>query len=223
VSLKGRFFIKIVREFFQTKILPLPSYLFIRLLWVTLKVEFSGLDNIKEFCDGKKNYILAFWHGTLLLMIYAFKGNKRTFLVSYHRDGELITRVIKKFGIDATRGSSTKGGTRALLLLLRRAKNGYSIAFTPDGPRGPARKSQNGVVELARLSKLPVIPVGFFSKRCKEMKSWDSFVVPYPFTKVAFHYGKPIYIKDEDKDYAKEVEDGINYAEEEAKKIVLRG
>jgi lysophospholipid acyltransferase (LPLAT)-like uncharacterized protein len=87
-------------------------------------------------------------------------GKRLTFLVSWHRDGELITRVMKRFGMNPTRGSSTRGGLRALYALIKKVRDGYDIAFTPDGPRGPARAAQMGVVQTARLSGLPVVPIG---------------------------------------------------------------
>lgn len=219
-SKKG--FFKKLREFFQVAILPIPAYLFIIILRITLKIKFIGTENIEQFVSKGKNYILCFWHGSLLLMIYAFKGEKRTFLVSFHRDGELITKVIKRFGVEATRGSSSKGGTKALLSLLRKAKNGYSIAFTPDGPKGPARKAQSGVVELARLSNLPIIPTAFYAKKCKKLNSWDSFVVPYPFTKAAFCYGEPIYVKEKGVNYLAKIEESLEDAENKAKESVLK-
>lgn len=214
--------LKKIRDFVQTVILPFPSYLLIKILWLTVKAKFIGKENIEDIVSKGKNYILCFWHGNLLLMIYAFKGYKRTFLVSYHRDGELITKVIKRFGVEETRGSSSKGGTKALLSLLKKAKNGYSIAFTPDGPKGPAQKAQSGIVELARLSKLPIIPVGFFSKKCKKLNSWDSFVLPFPFSKVAFCYGSPIYVKEKGVNYISKIEEALKEVEEKAMNEVLK-
>jgi lysophospholipid acyltransferase (LPLAT)-like uncharacterized protein len=214
-------FSKKLKEFFQITVLPLPSYLLIRILWATVRVRFTGKENLEPFLEQKKPFIFAFWHGTLLLMVYAFKSEKRTFLVSFHRDGELITRVIRRFGIEATRGSTTRGGVKALLSLVRRARRGYSIAFTPDGPKGPPKKVQQGVVELARLTGIPVVPVGFCAKHAIKMNSWDSFLVPLPFTKAAFCYGKPVIIGDEQrKNGMMLVEKALNEAEENAKKEI---
>lgn len=146
---------------------PLPAALLIKGLWGTLRVRAVG----REFPEGIKagggQYMMAFWHGTLLLMVYAYVGSRLTFLVSWHRDGELITRVMKRFGMDPTRGSSTRGGLRALHALLKKVKDGYDIAFTPDGPRGPARVAQPGVVQTARLSGLPVVPIGMAALKKK--------------------------------------------------------
>jgi len=219
---KRNSFILKIRNHIQISLLPIPAYLLIRFLWFTLKVKFLGNENIEPFILNKNNYILCFWHGNLLLMIYAFKGDKRTFLVSFHRDGELITKVIKRFGVEATRGSTSKGGAKALLTLLRKAKSGYSIAFTPDGPRGPARKAQSGVVELARMSKLPIVCAGFWAKKFKRFNSWDAFLLPYPFTKVAFCYEPPIYVKEKGINYIKLIEEALEKAEQKAKDAVLK-
>ncbi len=216
-------FPKKLREFLEVTVLPLPAYFFIQLLWASVRARFAGEENITPFLEKKKPFIFAFWHGTLLLMVHAFRSDKRTFLVSFHRDGELITKVIKRFGIDATRGSTTRGGVKALLSLVRRARQGYSIAFTPDGPKGPAKKAQQGVVELARLSGIPVIPVGFSAGRALRMKSWDSFVVPFPFSRVAFCYGKPVMIGDDErKAGAGMIESALNDAERSAE-LLLKG
>lgn len=156
---------------------------------------------------------MAFWHGTLLLMVFAYVGGKLTFLVSWHRDGELITRIIKHFGPVPTRGSSTRGGIRAMHGLLKKVKEGYDVAFTPDGPRGPARRAQEGVVQMARLSGLPIVPVGMAARRRKIMGSWDGFMVPMPFTRVVFAYGDPVPVP---RDLDEEGVDRARVAVEEA-------
>ncbi len=146
---------------------PLPGALFIRLLHSTLRIRAVGLEIPGEIKAKGGQYIMAFWHGTLLLMVYAYVGKKLTFLVSWHRDGELVTRVMHRFGMDPTRGSTSKGGLRALHALLKKVKNGYDIAFTPDGPKGPQRIAQMGVIQTARLSGLPVVPVGMAALKKK--------------------------------------------------------
>jgi lysophospholipid acyltransferase (LPLAT)-like uncharacterized protein len=160
---------KRVKESLLIGLSPLPAALFVKLLHRSLNIRFVNR-SIPEGVKGRGGqYIMAFWHGCLLLMVYAYVGSRLTFLVSWHRDGELITMVMKRFGMNPTRGSTTRGGIRALHSLLKKVKEGYDIAFTPDGPRGPARMAQLGVVQTARLSGLPVIPVGMAAlkkKRC---------------------------------------------------------
>ena len=148
------------KEWLIIRIAPLPGALLIKALHATLRIRFVNRGVPEGIKAAGGQYVMAFWHGTLLMMVYAYVGSRLTFLVSWHRDGELITRVMKHFGMTPTRGSTTRGGIRALHGLLKRVKEGYDIAFTPDGPRGPARRAQMGVVQTARLSGLPVVPFG---------------------------------------------------------------
>jgi hypothetical protein len=173
---------------------PGPGALFVRALWATLRVRRVGREIPESLKAGGGQYIMAFWHGTLLLMVYAYIGERLTFLVSWHRDGELVTRIMQRFGMDPTRGSTSSGGTRALHSLLKKVKQGYDIAFTPDGPKGPARVAQEGIVQTARLAGLPVVPVGIAARRKRNLKSWDAFLVPLPFTRVVFAYGEPVRV-----------------------------
>ncbi len=155
---------KTVWRTFKQKVLlalgPLPLAVFLRGLYATLRVRTVGREGLESYKAEAGQYIMAFWHGDLLLMVFAYIGSRLTFLVSWHRDGELVTRVMKYFGMNPTRGSSTRGGIRALHALLRKVREGYDVAFTPDGPKGPARKAQIGVVQTARLSGLPIVPFG---------------------------------------------------------------
>lgn len=209
---------KRLKNFVLTRLAPLPGALFLRALWTTLRVRSVG----REIPEGIKasggQYVMAFWHGSLLLMVYAYVGEKLTFLVSWHRDGELVTRVMERFGMNPTRGSSSRGGIRALYSLLKKVKEGYDIAFTPDGPKGPARVAQAGVVQTARLSGLPVVPVAVAARRKRHLKSWDAFLVPYPFSRVAFAYGTPVRVAREAGDAEMEacrkaIEEGLEAAQ----------
>ena len=187
---------KRVREWLLIHVAPLPAALLLKCLWLSVRVRFVDREGVEALKKAGGQYMMAFWHGTLLLMVYAHVGDVKrlTFLVSWHRDGELITRIIKHFGPEPTRGSTTRGGIRALHGLLKKVKEGYDIAFTPDGPRGPARKAQAGVVQTARLSGLPIVPVGMAARRKKIIGSWDGFIVPMPFTRITFAYGDPIAV-----------------------------
>jgi lysophospholipid acyltransferase (LPLAT)-like uncharacterized protein len=152
--------LKSLKEWLLIHAAPLPGALLIKALRATLKIRFVNRGVPEKIKAAGGQYVMAFWHGTLLMMVYGYVGSRLTFLVSWHRDGELITRVMRYFGMTPTRGSTTRGGIRALHGLLKRVKEGYDIAFTPDGPRGPARVAQMGVVQTARLSGLPVVPFG---------------------------------------------------------------
>src|SRR5512135_438550 len=125
--------LKKMKEDLLITLAPLPGALLIKGLHASLRIRHVD----RRIPEGVKaqggQYIMAFWHGDLLMMVYAYVGQKLTFLVSWHRDGELITRVMKYFGMNPTRGSTTRGGIRALHSLLKKVKEGYDIAFTSDG------------------------------------------------------------------------------------------
>lgn len=219
---------KRIKQWLLTRLAPLPGALMVKLLRRTLRVRYVRLEIPESLHASGKPYIMAFWHGTLLLMIYAYLGDKLTFLVSWHRDGELVTRVMGYFGIQATRGSSTRGGAKALQQILRKVREGYDVAFTPDGPKGPARKAQLGIVQAARLAGVPIVPVGFAARRCKRLASWDSFQIPHPFTRVAFCYGAPIEVpraasEKELETLRRRVGEGLEAATREAERAVGLG
>jgi lysophospholipid acyltransferase (LPLAT)-like uncharacterized protein len=128
-------------------------------------------------------------------MPYAYRGRRISVLVSQSRDGELIARTVGWLGIDCSRGSSSRGGIAGLRTLLRKAGEGWDLAFTPDGPRGPVREVQPGVILAAAASGLPIQPVALAATREKLLHSWDRFVVPLPLSTVHFVYGEPLAVE----------------------------
>jgi lysophospholipid acyltransferase (LPLAT)-like uncharacterized protein len=119
--------------------------------------------------------IVAFWHGRQLMMPFAYRGKKISILISRHRDGELIARTVGRFGFHAARGSTTRGGAAALMHLARSARAGDDLAVTPDGPRGPRQAVQLGVVELAKLTGRPIIPLAFGASKKKFFRPGMAF------------------------------------------------
>jgi lysophospholipid acyltransferase (LPLAT)-like uncharacterized protein len=167
---------------------------FIRGLRATVRLRHHGDAALREKERRGEHFILAFWHRHLLLMPYSYRGNRISVLVSQSRDGELIARTVAHFGIDASRGSSSRGGAVGLRSLLRKAGEGYDIAFTPDGPRGPASVVQPGVILAAAATGWPIQPVALAATRCRRLRSWDRFVVPLPLSTVHFVYGEPLQV-----------------------------
>jgi lysophospholipid acyltransferase (LPLAT)-like uncharacterized protein len=152
---------------------------------------------VRAWEQAGERFILAFWHRHLLLMPYAYRGRRITVLISRSRDGELIARTVARFGIHAARGSSgppEKGGTLGLRELLRRARQGYDLAFTPDGPRGPLGVVQPGVILAAAATGFPVQPVAIAASRARRLRSWDRFLVPLPLATVHVVYGEPLSV-----------------------------
>lgn len=143
------------------KLVSFLASLFIRALHATLRVEHVRVENIER----TPQYILAFWHAHLLLMLHSKWRRPISVMISRSKDGEYIARVFDWYGVDAARGSSTRGGGAALRELLREAKAGKNIVFTPDGPKGPARVAKDGVVYAAKMSGLPIVPVAFAAKK----------------------------------------------------------
>jgi lysophospholipid acyltransferase (LPLAT)-like uncharacterized protein len=168
---------------------------FIRGLRATLRLRFHGEERIREWERTGTHFILAFWHRHLLLMPYAYRGKKISVLVSQSKDGELIARTVARLGIDSSRGSSSRGGIAGMRSLLRKAAEGWDIAFTPDGPRGPLREVQAGVILAAASTGLAVLPVAIAASRAKLLRSWDRFLVPLPFSTVHIVYGEPLVVE----------------------------
>jgi lysophospholipid acyltransferase (LPLAT)-like uncharacterized protein len=176
-------------------LVPILASLFIRILRRTIRIEFRNTEALlRARGPGNRPYILSFWHGRLLLMRYSYPGDRITVMISRHGDGELIARTMGRFGIHATRGSTTIGGAAALREVVRRIRSGWDAAFTPDGPRGPRHVVQPGVVEAARLARAAIVPVTFACSSGRRLRSWDRFLVPMPFSRGLIAYGDPIEI-----------------------------
>lgn len=177
-----------------TTLLAWGGAAFIRLLRATVRMRFHGDATVRSFERDGRHFALAFWHRHLLLMRYAYRGPKMSVLVSRSRDGELIARVMQRLGISTSRGSTSRGGAAGLRDLLRRAREGWDLAVTPDGPRGPLREVQPGVILAAAASGLPLIPVALAASRRRELGSWDRMLVPLPGSRVHVVYGEPLEV-----------------------------
>src|SRR5262249_36566486 len=122
-------------------------------------------------------YIIAFWHAHLLLMLHSRYRRPVTVMISQSKDGEYIARVFDYYGVESARGSSTRGGSSALREMIRAARAGKNIVFTPDGPKGPARVAKDGVVVAAQATGLAIVPVAFAAKKkscCAPGTAWSS-------------------------------------------------
>jgi lysophospholipid acyltransferase (LPLAT)-like uncharacterized protein len=140
------------------------------------------------------NVIYAFWHGHLFYLMYRYRGSGVYILVSQSRDGDVLSEILRHFGLPTIRGSSSRGGRRSLLELVRLARAGASAAIAPDGPRGPRHQVQSGVVTLARLTEMPIIPVAVGARWKIEFHSWDRFLLPLPGSRVIIAYGQPVLV-----------------------------
>lgn len=195
------------------------------LLWListaiasTVRVKVVGWEKLtKIVSDGKDGLILP-WHGVTMLPIYHCRNMGFYSLVSLSKDGELQNSLLLSRGFRTIRGSSGRGGARALLELTRKLQEGGIMAHTPDGPKGPAKKVQPGTVYLAKRSGCPVLPVGVACKPCKRLNSWDAHMIPLPFSKAVIYFGDPLHISrdEDDAEAAGRIEVAINVAEQSA-------
>lgn len=171
----------------------------IRLLRLLLRVEFLGEERPSAFWQRGEHVILAFWHDQLLLMVRGYRGPGARILISPSKDGELIARTMERFGQGAVRGSSSRGGRAAFKSMVALAEEPYDLVITPDGPKGPRHQIKPGVVQLARLTGRPVIPMAFAVSRGHRFASWDRFLLPYPFARGVYAFGEAVrYCKGED-------------------------
>lgn len=173
---------------------PALAATLIRTTWATARVTWIRRESAEPLLLGEEPFVLAFWHCKLWLMQHALLGRKVTAVISQHDDGELIARAMARFGHSAARGSSTRGGDRALREALRIARAGGALAITPDGPKGPARVVKPGVVEIARGASVPILPCSLAARPIRRLRSWDRFEIPAPFARVAVAYGEPLRV-----------------------------
>jgi lysophospholipid acyltransferase (LPLAT)-like uncharacterized protein len=190
--------------------------LYIRLVSITGRWRIVGADIPEHFFTTGKPFILAFWHGRLLMMPRCWRKDKTIHvLISMHRDGRLLADTVGHLGMKTIAGSSSKGGATALRAMVKTLKEGNYIGITPDGPRGPRMRASDGIISLARLAKVPVIPIAHASSPRKVLGSWDRFTVSFPFARHVILWGEPIDIphtadKDKLETARQEVEDKLN-------------
>ena len=186
--------IRKLEQAFLRKLGQYTLFQIVNVLCKSLRITFKNKEVIDKLENENQKFVLAFWHGSMLLPWYLHRYKNFVGLTSKSKDGDLLTRVLKLWKYNVVRGSSTEGGEVALGILLDYAKNGCSISITPDGPIGPYRKMKAGAVIAAKKSGLPLVLVGVGFKSKRNLKSWDKFTVPKLFTKAKVVYSKPIII-----------------------------
>lgn len=184
---------------FLGKLLISPG---VSLLCKTLDIKIKNEEVINELILNRKNFVVAFWHGTMLVPWFVSRRNKMVALISQSKDGDLLSKLLENWNYKVVRGSSSSGGENALEMLLDLAAQGNSVAITPDGPRGPGNEFKAGAVIIAKKSGIPLVMMGAGYKSKKVLKSWDKFQVPYFFSIVNIVYSDPIFI-----------DAGLNYAQ----------
>jgi len=165
----------------------------VRLLGMTWRTRLEGPDLRRSAHDTGQAVALALWHGELLPLVWYHRNQGIAALISSHADGEIIARVVQSLGYQPIRGSTSRGGVRALVEAVTELRAGRDVAFTTDGPRGPRRVSAPGVGVAAAKAGVSVVPVGAHVTRAWVFRSWDRFVVPKPFATIIVRYGGVIH------------------------------
>jgi lysophospholipid acyltransferase (LPLAT)-like uncharacterized protein len=170
------------------------GYWAIAALGATLRWRVEGLHHYDAIVAAGRQPIMAFWHGRILPATYYFRRRGIVVITSENFDGEWIAGIIERFGYGTARGSTSRGGLKALLQLKRELAAGHPAGFTLDGPRGPARVAQPGAVWLARTTGCPLLPFHLEASRHWTLRSWDRTQIPRPFATVSIAMGEPFSV-----------------------------
>lgn len=214
----------------KVKILSKVLYYIIRLLNLTYRFEFHNVQRreLARESHPQKLFIYAIWHQNIIAALLSHLVRKEffTMIISESKDGEFIARTCAHIGHQPARGSSTRGGKRAMVEMIQFMKQGYNGVLTVDGPTGPARQSKWGVIDIAKLIECPIVPmVAYPDKYWSLEKTWDKFRIPKPFSRIVVVMGDGIEINKDipREDYpalSAEIDRKINLVEEEARAIL---
>ncbi len=169
-------------------------FLAIRTIGRTIRWEVEGLDNLRAVEAAGELPIYCVWHDRIFAGTYYLRDRGIAVITSQSLDGEYIARFLKRLGFRTIRGSSTRGGVRALVEMIRRMRDGVAMAFTVDGPRGPRHEAKKGAVILAKKTGNPMLPFTVIPDRFWTINSWDRLQIPKPFTVARFIFAPPIYV-----------------------------
>lgn len=172
-------------------------YFLIRVIAATIRFQIDDRSGLLKGAS-KEKVIFAIWHNRLALSLMLYRRYVLRFaperrmagMVSASRDGGLLARILERFGVEPVRGSSSRRGPQALREMVSCAERGFDLAITPDGPRGPCYKVQEGVISTAQLTGLPIVPVSYHLNWKIQPKSWDRFQVPLPFSRCEVTVGQ---------------------------------
>jgi len=207
-----------VKDRILIRLASLTFYTAIKLICSTIKYEVYGGEHLEAIEASGKLPIYTFWHDRIFTGTYYFRDRGIVVMTSQSFDGEYIARFIQRFGYGAIRGSSSRGGSKALVEMIRSMRAGLPMAFTADGPRGPRYEAKPGPVLLAKKTGNPIMPFIFEPKSRWTLKSWDQMQIPKPFTRVALFIAKPIYVSDED-----EIDAELGVLQRELDEVVAQG
>ena len=191
----------------------------------TYRIGIKNEEPVKKLASEGKPFVVAFWHGKMIIPWYVHRKYKIAALVSKSKDGEILTKLLNSWNYRVVRGSSHIGGKEALAMMEETISDGYCLAVTPDGPTGPANKMKPGAVVLAKRKSVPLFLIGTASRKYRELRSWDRFQVPKLFSKIALVYSEPIIVdgnltRDEVDKLITQCEDKLMNLQKDAERIV---
>ena len=189
--------------------------LYIHLVFFTSNVNLKNRKNIDSFLKKKKSFIYSFWHDQLLMCPLTWDSDSKIkVLISKHRDGDIVSKVISILGFGSIRGSTNKpeknknkGSLRAVRQIIKSLDNNISVGISPDGPKGPRHKVSDGIIHIARLSEKEIIPVGIGFKKKWILNTWDKFIIPKIFNEICFVWGDPIKVSKNSRESLKSKKD----------------
>jgi lysophospholipid acyltransferase (LPLAT)-like uncharacterized protein len=216
----------------ETELSARPKYrwlgfwgaLLLRLWGRTLRVDWDLPPAVRALEEKGRHLIYSFWHAHILTLAYTHRGRGAVVLISRHGDGEIIAQIIHRLGYGTVRGSTSRGGLKALLQMAQAGKQGHPLGVSPDGPRGPRHVLQPGLLVIAKRSGLPIIPLSAGARRERLLQSWDRFQLPHPFTRVRIVVGQPLYppedvaLEDLERAWGPEVQEAMRRVEERAER-----
>jgi hypothetical protein len=199
----AKLFNKKVKKKLEVLIVPPLAYVILQFIYFTCKKRYHfDKDKVKDTPS-----IFVFWHGELMMLPFAYRDYRKSknidTIVSQHHDGEIATRLLHFFGGGTIRGSSSKGGLKALKDAFASLKRGRDIGITPDGPRGPRHSVADGAAVIAQKKGVPVVTMNVKMSRCWRLSSWDKFAIAKPFSTLDYYYSDPFYLTDMSLDDAK--------------------
>ena len=178
-------------------LLSLSGWLLVWLIGSTLRWQVDGWENFQKAKQRQRSIIYCFWHNQILSATHFWRFRNIVVITSQHFDGEAIAGIIKRFGYGSARGSSSRGAAKALLQLKRCIEQGEDVAFTADGPRGPAYQVKPGPAWLSRKTGAAILPFHIQPQEFWSLNSWDGFRIPKPFSRVVVKIGRPLTISSE--------------------------
>jgi hypothetical protein len=166
----------------------------IDIIFATSRMEVEGEETARPLLSSRR-FIAALWHSRILGISYRYQGWNSLALVSRSEDGEIIAQTVRRQGHEPVRGSTSRGGLRALSLLIKRMKQSpRPVVIIPDGPRGPRFRVQPGIILLGAKTGYPILPVTYSARRIKVFGSWDRFILPMPFNRCRIVFGTPVSV-----------------------------